>query len=138
MQQNEAKILPFVRPDTDEGTPDDLCWLKRLGVGTIFLCQRKNSGADFNVGSFAIASITEEKQVYGLVELQSNKPILVNPIRFCNVFEHVETLRNREEYLAEKELNDKRNWPDQSTRLADDEVPQEVSLEDDESRSHNL
>ncbi len=133
-----AKILPFVRPDTDEGLPDDLCWLKRLGVGVIFLCQRKNSGSDFSVGSFAVASITEEKKIYGLVELQTNKPLLVNPVRFCNVFEQVEVLRNREEYLAEKELNDKRSWPDQSTRLDDDEVLKEVGLSDDESRSRNL
>ncbi len=133
-----AKVLAFARPDTDEGTPDDLNWLKRLGVGTIFLCQRKNAGADFNVGAFAVASITEEKQIYGLMDLQTNKPALVNPIRFCNVFELQEIVRNREEYLAEKELNDKRNWPDKSEGLADDGLPQEVSPTDEERRPHNL
>jgi hypothetical protein len=137
-ETNEAKILPFVRPETDEGTPDDLCWLKRLGVGVIFLCQRKNQGADFSVGSFAVASITDEKKIYGLVELQANKPLLVNPVRFCNVFELVEILRNREEYLAERELNDKRNWPDQSKGLEDVNRLEGVSPEDDESKSYNL
>lgn len=133
-----AKILAFEKPDVDEGDPTDLNWLRQLGVGCIFLCQRKNAGADFNVGAFAVSSITEEKKIYGLMDLQTNKPALVNPIRFCNVFELVEVLRNREEYLAEKELNDKRNWPDKSDRLADDEGSPLVSQEDDTTRTRGL
>lgn len=138
MNQNEAKILPFARPETDEGTPDDVCWLKRLGVGSVFTCQRKGNGADYEVHPWAVASISEVKQTYGLQNLQTNKPELVNPIRFCNVFELVEVLRNREEYLAEKALNDKRNWPDKSARLADDEGLQGVDQTDEVTSPRGL
>ncbi len=132
-----AQILKFEQPEVDDGTPDDLNWLKRQGVGTIFLCQRKNAGADFNVGAFTVVSITEEKSIYGLMDLQTNKPALVNPIRFCNVFELVEIVRNREEYLAEKRLNE-RDRADTVEGLANHERSEGVSQTDDESKSHNL
>lgn len=137
MKTNEDKgsfladnVLPFVRPNPEEGTPDDLNWLKRLGVGSIFMCQRKNQGADFSIGCFAVQSISE-KQVYGLVNLQDNQACLVNPVRFCNVFEQVEVLRSRQEYLAEKDLNNERDRTNSVLRLENDETTS-VGREPDE------
>lgn len=112
---NETNVVPFVRPDPLEGIPDEDNWLKRLGVGTIFTCQRKNHGSDFAQGLFEITKITPERKSYGVINLLTQEPALVNPIRFCNVFELVEVLRSRSEYLAEQELNEQRdraNFPE--------------------------
>lgn len=125
----------------DEGTPDADCWLKRLGVGSIFTTQRKNQAQEFGVYIIAVNSITPKKQMYGLVNVMSEEPWphqgLINPIRFCNFYEQVEIIRTREEYLVEKELNE-RHRTNQSKGLEDNAGSSGVSQTDEEGEPDSL
>lgn len=139
-KEEETNVIEFpVKPQPDEGNPDDPCWLKQQGVGALFTCQRKNQAQEFGVYIVAVNSITPKKQMYGLVNVMSEEPWphpgLVNPIRFCNLFELVEVIRTREEYLVERELNEQRNRANQSERLEGNETTPIVSETDEESQS---
>lgn len=81
--------------------PDNPTWLQRYDVGTLFTVRKKNSPLDFLVYQFGIKSKTS-KAILLLDENQQK--IMVDPIRFCNVFDLYEILMTSEEYkiLAEE------------------------------------
>lgn len=71
--------------------PADGNWISQLDVGTIFLVQRKNAGAEFALGRFVLVGKTSKT----VIVMAPNNPQIQdcwNPVRFCRQFDLYEIL----------------------------------------------
>lgn len=69
------------------------CWLERFEIGTIFIIQSKNDPMDFTLGLFKLVGVEGiQSKAYILMSPSMEKPIYVNPVRFCNKYSLYDTV----------------------------------------------
>lgn len=107
-EEEERKTSPFV-PKVIQGgkgpsDPSGPEWLGELSTHTTFLANKRNDSG-FTLGQFTIAFKTNNNKSVLLYVEGQDKPVWVNPTRFCRDFSHWDTVQTGEEYDLELKAN---------------------------------
>lgn len=93
-QEKDNNIVTLISiPGGKEPPSTTETWLDKLEEGTVFVIQDKQNPQDFALGLFKLVSREgTDGKVIVLVSPSFEKPIYVNPTRFCNRYTLYDTL----------------------------------------------